>query len=203
MRTVCAPGLLTRLARRHGLTRSPLRRTTDRIEAAVAMVLAVLAVLVVLLGTVIAMGTYQRELTEAAADAEQQTSVTAVLLTDAQAQLASSPELGVMSATALARWKLPTEQQREGHLWVGGERRAGDRIPIWIDQQGNRVDPPETPRVLLANAAVTGIALVGGSWVLLALLWWTVCHVLGRINAAWWDGQWARTGPGWSRRSWQ
>jgi hypothetical protein len=26
-----------------------------------------------------------------------------------------------------------------------------------------------------------------------------VCHVLDWINAAWWDLDWARTGPGWSR----
>jgi universal stress protein family protein len=29
------------------------------------------------------------------------------------------------------------------------------------------------------------------------------CRVLSRINSAWWDVQWARTGPGWSRRTWQ
>jgi hypothetical protein len=41
MRTDRAPGPLARLARRHGLARSPLRRTIDRIEGAVIVVLAV------------------------------------------------------------------------------------------------------------------------------------------------------------------
>jgi hypothetical protein len=46
MGTVRVPGPLTRLARRHGFTRSSLRRSTDRVEAAqptdnhVALVLA-------------------------------------------------------------------------------------------------------------------------------------------------------------------
>lgn len=50
---------------------------------------------------------------------------------------------------------------------------------------------------------VIGIDLVVGGWVLLGALWWTVCRVLSRINAAWWEGQWAHTGPGWSHRTWQ
>ncbi|MGH4011866.1 MAG: hypothetical protein ACRDTH_27505 [Pseudonocardiaceae bacterium] len=29
------------------------------------------------------------------------------------------------------------------------------------------------------------------------------CRVLSRINVAWCDVQWARTGPGCSRRTWQ
>lgn len=106
MSTGRAPGPLTRLARRHGLVRSPLRRTTDRIEAA----------------------------------------VTAVLVIDAQLRHATSFEHRVtLGTTALARWQLPNGQQRSAPLWVGADRHAGDRGPIWIDQHGNRTDPPETP----------------------------------------------------------
>ncbi len=202
MSTGRAPRLLTRLARRHGLVRSPLRRTTDRIEAAVTVILVVLAVLVVPAAIIIARGTYHRELTEAAAMATHRTSVTAVLLTDAQLQHASSAERN-SATTALARWQLPHGQQRSAPLWVGADRHVGDRVPIWIDQHGNRTDPPETPRFMLATALVIGAELVLGGWVLLWALWWILCSVLNRINATWWDAQWARTGPGWSRRTWQ
>jgi hypothetical protein len=61
MSTGRAPRLLIRLARRHGLVSSPLRRTTDRIEAAMTLVLVVLAVLVVPAAILIARGTYHRE----------------------------------------------------------------------------------------------------------------------------------------------
>jgi hypothetical protein len=204
MRTVRVPGPLTRLARRHGLTRSPLRRSTDRVEAAVTAVIAVLAVLAMVLASVIAMGSYQRAQSEAATKAAQRTSVTAVLLTDAVMQLAHSPEHSMAAEpTALARWPLPNGQQRTAPLWVGADRHAGDRIAIWIDRQGNRADPPETPALLVANAVVNGVALLAGGWALLGLLWWTACRGLARINAAWWDVQWARIGPGWSRRTWQ
>src|SRR2546421_4704408 len=202
--TVRVPGPLTRLARRHGLPRSPLRRSTDRVEAAVTAGAVVLAVLAVLLATIIAMGSYQRAQGEAATKAAQQTSVTAVLLTDAAVPFTDSSKQGVADqATALARWQLPNGQQRTAPLWVSASRHAGDRLSIWIDQHGNRVDPPETPELMLANAVANGVAVLAGGWVLLGLLWWAVCRVLDRINAAWWDLDWARTGPARSRRTWQ
>jgi hypothetical protein len=45
MGAVRVPGPVTRLARRHGLTRSPLRRSADRVEAAVTAMTVVLALL--------------------------------------------------------------------------------------------------------------------------------------------------------------
>jgi hypothetical protein len=148
------------------------------------------------------MSTYHRAQTEAATKAAHQTSVTAVLLTDAAAPLADSSRQGFPGeATAVARWQLPNGQQRTAPLWVGADRHAGDRMSIWIDQHGNCDDPPEKFWSMVADAVAYGIVVLGGGWVLLGLLWWAMCHVLGRINAAWWELDWARTGPGWSRRT--
>ena len=66
MSTVRVPGPLTRLVRRHGFTRSPLCRSTDRVEAGITAALAVLALLTVLVATVFAINVYQRARTEAA-----------------------------------------------------------------------------------------------------------------------------------------
>ncbi|MBV9143711.1 MAG: hypothetical protein JO115_22805 [Pseudonocardiales bacterium] len=204
MSTVCAPGLLTRLARRHGLVRSSLRRTTDRIEAAVTAVLAILALLVVPLATIIAMRSYHHELSETGARDAQHTTVTAVLLTDPELQHATSSEQGLSAEiTAQARWPLPDGQQHSAPLRVGADRHAGDRVRIWIDRYGNATDPPPTPTVMIVKAGVIGFELMLGGWVLLGALWWAVCRVLGRINAAWWDMHWARIEPGWSHRPWQ
>jgi hypothetical protein len=148
------------------------------------------------------MSVHQRAQTEAATKAGHQTSVTAVLLTDAAVPFTDLPEQGVAGqATAVARWQLPSGQQRTAPLWVNADRHAGDQMPIWIDHDGNRVDPPATPRSMIADAVAYGIAVLAGGWVLLGLLWWAVRHALARINAAWWDLDWARTGPGWSRRT--
>jgi hypothetical protein len=197
MNTVRAPGALTLLARGHGLVRSPLCRTTDRIEAAVTAVLAILALLVVPLAIIIAMGSYHHELAEAGARGAQPTTVTAVLLTDPELQHATSSERGLSAEiTAPARWVLSGGQRHSAPLRVSADRHAGDRVQIWIDRYGNPTDPPPTPAVMI----IIGFDLMLGGWVLLGALWWAVCRVLGQINAAWWDVQWARTEPRWSHR---
>jgi hypothetical protein len=112
MSTDRAPGPLTRLARRHGLMRSPLPRITDRIEATATATLAVLSMLILALATTIAMGNYQRELTQAATTATQRTAMTAVLLTNSQLRHPASSEHRVpLGTTALASRQLPNGQQ--------------------------------------------------------------------------------------------
>src|SRR5262249_22583594 len=173
-------------------------------KAALTVTLAVLAVLVLPLAATIARGSYQRELAEATALAAQRTAVTAVLITKAEPRPAGLSGGGVTTETTpLARRPLPHRQQRSGALRVDAEPRAGDRVPIWIDQHGNPTDPPKTHGDLIASAVVIGIVLVAGGWALLGLLWWIVCRVLGRINTTWWELRWARTGPGWTRRTWR
>lgn len=204
MDTVGAVGRVTRLARRHGLVRSVLRRRSDRVEAAVTAVTAVLAVLVVAVAVLVAMGSSQRQLSQAAVTAGRETPVTAVLLTDAQLpDISPSEESAAMGTTAVARWPLPNGQQRSAPLWVGADRHAGDRVAIWIDQHGNRTDPPEPPGSMIADAVASGVVLVLSGWAVLGALWWTVCRVLNRVNATSWELQWARIEPGWSRRTWQ
>ena len=144
MSTSCVPGPLIRLARGHGLTRSPLRRSTDRVEAWVTVGALVLVLCVALVAVVVAVGLYQRAQTQAATKAARQTSVTAVLLTDAATLPADvSGQGGAGQVTAVARWPVPNGQQRIAPLSVCAYRHAGDRIPIWIDARGNRVDPPQ------------------------------------------------------------
>jgi len=204
MRTSRVPGPLTRLARGHGVTRSPLCRSTDRVEGWVTVGAAVLVLCAALWAAVVAVGLYQRAQAQAVMQAARQTSVTAVLLTDAATPPGDTSEQGGASpATAVARWPLPHGLQRTAPVWVDPGRHAGDRILIWIDQRGNRVDRPTASGILIADAVGYGVLVLTVGWVLLGLLWWTVCGVLDRINAARWDRDWARTGPGWSRHTWQ
>lgn len=197
------PGLPTRLRRRHGLVRSPLRRRTDRIEAMVTAVLALLAVAVVPVAVTLALDSYQRGIAEAQATGAQRTQVTAILEQDAVAQYVPFGDRGIPpQAGAQARWQLPDGQQRTARVPVAADNRAGDRIPIWVDQTGTRAQPPLTSANALVSAWVTGIDVVVLGWLVLWFLWWAVCHVLQRLNAVRWEVQWARTGPGWSHRTW-
>lgn len=201
MSTVRYPGPLSRLVRRHGLTRSPLHRGTDRIEAFATVLLVVLVVLMVPLSTTIARGEYQHELAAAATAAAGRTEVSAVLVTDADLQETYSNGTTTPEIIALARWQLPNGRQRLAPLPVKANHHAGDQVPIWIDRHGNRTDPPQSRGRRIANAVATGVAWMVGGWALLGTVWWIVCLLLGRINAANWDAQWARSDPGWRLRS--
>ncbi|MGH4025868.1 MAG: Rv1733c family protein [Pseudonocardiaceae bacterium] len=204
MGTVRVPGLLTRFVRSHGLVGSTLCRSTDRVEAGVVAVLALLALVVVPLAATVALGVYQRGLDEATATAAQPTKVTAVLVEDAVPRPAPSADRAFAPAvSALAQWELPNGQRGRGQLQVGADQRAGDQVPIWVDGAGQRTDAPTTRGDALVSALVVAADVVVLGWLLLGLVWWAASRVLGWINAARWDADWARTGPGWSHRSWQ
>ncbi|HEY2723136.1 MAG TPA: hypothetical protein VGI84_00490 [Pseudonocardiaceae bacterium] len=204
MDTVRTPGPFRRLVRSHGLVRSPLRRTTHRIEAALTALLAMLGLVVVPLAATIALGVYQRELAAAAATAAQRTQVSAALLTDPVVAPPAPSEGNLPAeATAMATWKLPSGQQFTDRLRVDRDLRAGQTVQIWSDRQGHRTIAPKSPGDVLAAALIIGIDLVILGWLLLGALWWLACRGLDRINSVWWEIQWAETGPRWSRRTWQ
>jgi hypothetical protein len=202
--SVRVPGPVTRMRRQHGLVRSSLRRRTDRIEAVVTAVLALLAVVTVPVAVTVGLGSYERGIAEVQATSAQRTKVSAVLVQDPVAPYAPFSDRGAPPpASAAARWQLPNGQPGSGTLRVSADRRAGDRIPIWVDQTGKQVDPPLTAGDVVVSAYVTGIDVILLGWLVLGFLWWAVCQVLRRLNAVQWELQWARTGPGWNHRTWQ
>lgn len=199
-----APGTLRRLARSHGLVRSPLRRATHRVEAALTALAVLLALLVVPAAASVALGIYQRELAEAGAAAAQRTQVTATLVADPVLHRRDRSAGHVPpEATAVATWRLPNGRQVSQPLQVTPDQHAGQTMRIWTDREGHRTLAPKTPGDVFTAALIIGVDLVILGWLLLGALWWLACRGLEGINAMWWELQWARTGPRWSRRSWQ
>jgi hypothetical protein len=192
------------------LVRSPLRRTTDRVEGVVLTLLVMLALVVIPLAVAVGIEAYQRDAAEAATTTGERTAVTAVLATDAVADYPAGAQRGAggqrgarPEPTALVRWQLPDGRQGSEQLPVAADRRTGDPLVIWVDRLGERTDPPRSPAEIRTSAVVTGVDLVLVGWLLLAVLWWAACWVLNQINTARWNVQWAYIGPRWSRRSWQ
>lgn len=204
MRTVHIPGRLTRFVRGHGLVGSALCRRTDRVEAVVVVVLALLAMVMAPLAATIALGVYQRDTVEAAASTAQRTKVTATLVENAvQHRVPSAERGGSPPASARVQWEFPQGQLESEILPVAAGQRAGDQVAIWVDRAGHHADAPMTHGDTLVSALVIAVDVVLLGWLLLGLMWWMVSRGLNRINAAQWDVEWARHGPGWSHRSWQ
>lgn len=199
---VRTPGPLRRLVRGHGMVRSPLRRTTHRVEAALTALVAVLALVAIPVAASIATGVYERGLQDATRTAAERQQVEAVLLGDPVVHPTSRND-GIPGATATVSWRMPTGEQFTQKLRVDPDLHAGETVRIWSDAQGNRTTPPKSPGDVLTAALIIGIDLTVLGWLLLGGFWWLGCRVLDRVNAMWWDIQWARTGPRWSRQTWQ
>ena len=139
----------TRLARRIGLDRNPLRRRTDKVAAW----LDGPAARRVPDRRSIALGGGRGWAARAAA-ADQQAErswrqVSAVLLSSASLS-ASGDGLAPYSWDS-ARWTAPDGRTRTGDIPVSLALAAGQVVPLWVDQAGSPTGPPVSHRAVLAR----------------------------------------------------
>ena len=174
---------LARCARWLGFDRNPLRRRTDRIDAAIRVLTLILFLVAVPLATAQQVAEHQ---------------VTAVLLRQAQSTGIPDPYTSVQMTQVLARWQLPGGAPRSGQVPAPAGARAGSIVPVWIDASGAITRPPPDHRVIVGDVCVTvvvtglvAIAVVLGSGTLAR-------HVLDRRRMRAWAADWRTTGPRWS-----
>ena len=190
---------LARCTRRLGFDRNPLRRRTDRIEAAIRLATMILLLVAVPIA-VIAVGRQADHLAlrQAHAQLAAEHQVTAVLLKQAQATGVPDPYTSVQLTYVLARWQPPGGPPRSGQVLAPAGTHAGSTVTIWIDASGAVASPPPDRRDIVGD--VTIAAVVTG---LLASLLLLGANTLAqraldrrRVNA--WDAEWRVTGPRWS-----
>lgn len=163
-------------------SRNPLIRASDRIEAAAAT-LAVLAVIVAAacagtLGTMV----HDANAHVYAGEARTRHAVVATALAEGVPAKASP----LQSFTVQARWQLNGTAYTRELDWDTAVK-AGDPLQIWVNDAGNRVDPPSpasraaTEAVLAAVFTfVTAVLFIAGG---MACVRWRV----GDIRAAQWQ----------------
>jgi hypothetical protein len=179
------PGPVARWLRGLWPDRNPLRRATDRAEA------AILALLVMLF--LVAVPAAARLAGEWSDDSAGLRPVRAVLLADA-----SAPHGAILSAgagsRARARWPEPGGTWRTGVVPVPTGAQAGGHVNIWLNASGRPVTPPAGIGRLAAIAAAFATALV----VLAA--GWMSSGILERRRMTAWEQEWRITGPRWASR---
>ncbi|MEV3964478.1 hypothetical protein AB0M34_26940 [Nocardia sp. NPDC050193] len=161
---------------------SMLMRPCDRFEIVLRMAAVIaMALLVPVAG---ALGTTSYTDTAAAVRIEQATRSTV------EAAIVSEPvTTGVHSGEARVAWK-SNGRTGEAEVPVPVTALAGDRITVWIDEHGTRVDPPRNPDVAATTGVTTAVTvlLLGTSGA-----WCTVCAVswlLSRRRDKQWDTEW-------------
>ncbi|MER7394117.1 hypothetical protein ABT381_01195 [Streptomyces sp. NPDC000151] len=172
---------------------NPLKRPSDVLEA---VVLLVAMVLVAVGGPTVAVMTGRAAQDTVREQRQERYPTTAVLVADAPGRTTGAYDMRGAHDTvsATVRWRDERGSVHTGLTQVEPGRKAGTRVPVWLDGRGRLTHQPLPP-----IAGAVGATLVGG---LLALGWCaavsaTVCGVRRYLNhrrARQWDREWSEDG---------
>ncbi len=166
------PGMkTTRLARRLGLDRNPLRRRTDKIAVYVAVLLLAVFLIGAPLLSVAAVGWAARAGATGQRAERSWRLVSAVLLQAATVR--GSVTGGVFGYHWVpARWNAPDGRARTGQIPVSTDLAIGHTVRLWVDAAGTPTGPPVNHGAVVADEAAAAAAATGAlGLVLLCLAW--------------------------------
>ena len=194
-------GCLTRLVRWFGFDRNPLRRGTDRVQAALRLVTVILLVAGVPTAAVVA-GRQADHLALNRAHVAQARDhlVTAVLLRNAPATGIPNPYTDVQTTWVLARWQPSGQPPRVGQVLALVGARKGSAVQTWIDRSGAVTSPPMDHRDIAGDVCFAVIATCLVSWLLVMIAGMLVRRALDHRRLSAWEAEWRASGPLWSGR---
>jgi hypothetical protein len=187
----------SRLARLLGRDGNPLRRRTDRLEAAI-----IVGLLVTFLIAAPILAIFAGRVTDDLQLRQQQAErawrqVPAVLLRSPDPM---SPPFGPAGDWVPARWTTPGGEQREGRIAVDSTVRAGQSVPVWVDGAGRLTPPPLAHREIMVNVTLAAMLTPLGVAVMLVVAGWSARRLLDRRRIADWERAWRSVGPKWTRQ---
>jgi hypothetical protein len=177
-----------------------VRRTADRVEAAVMAGLLVVFLAAVPLAALTAAGRVAASGMRAERAQARGRQVPAVLLQDAP-EPAHALSQASLEPLVRARWTAPGGAPREGEVYAPGGARAGTTVMVRTDSTGRLEGAPvqrADVTVLEAFAALAAAALAAGA---VAVTGFLARRALDKRRLAAWDAEWSRTGPQWTGRS--
>ena len=172
--------------------RDTVARPSDRVQAAVLLVVVLSSLAAAAGAVLLGIGIHAREAAESREQTASRYAVTAVLTGDGPAP-GTVGRSGVPgeSGPAPAFWFARDGQRHTGEVDAPAGTVAGNEVPIWLDATGTPADRPITP----AAAAVDATVIATGLWTavvfLLAGLYAGVVLVLNRLRFADWQREWS------------
>lgn len=173
-----------------------LRRSSDRIEAAVVAGLVAVFAAAAVIAALLAARVYR---------SDQAGAPTGLRLASAvlSAPGAVSDGSFLHQATARATWRLSDGASRSGTLTselapgLYGQA-AGASVWVWLDRSGAPEPPPPGPFGMITSATLAGAAVIAGAVAALACGYRLCRRGLDRRRLARWSSAWAVTGPQWT-----
>jgi hypothetical protein len=192
-------GRLARLVRWLGFDRNPLRRGTDRIEAALRLVMMIMLVTAVPAAAVLA-GQQADHVALSRAHAQRAADhlVSAVLLEQAPATGTPDPYTSVQTTWVLARWQPPGLPPRTGEVLATAGARKGSTVRTWIGPSGAVTSPPLDHRDIVGDVLIAAVATGFVSWLVLLAFGALARRALDSRRLRAWDAEWRAAGPLWS-----
>jgi hypothetical protein len=191
-----ADGLPTRMLRMF-VRRNELRRSSDRVEGVVVVVLMGTFVAAVVIAALVAGHVYRSE--QATAASLRQT----VAVLSWPGAVTETPVLH--EATAMATWRTSDGAARSGMLTtdvVPGiyGQPAGATVQLWLGRTGDPAPPPQGAAGMAIGATMAGLAIIVVAATVLAFCYRLCQRGLDRRRIANWSSAWAVTGPQWTSR---
>lgn len=191
---------LGRLVRRHRPDRNPLRRRSDRAEAAVlGLLLAAFLAGAPFAVHVAGSWTYADSARQLQAQRAAFYRVPATLLQAAPDWNGYSSAPGA-DPLVNARWRAPDGQMRTGSVYVPGGAPAGRTVMVWTNRAGQLTGPPLQSSQIATRADLDETLAVAALAVTLIVIGWLAGQALDRRRLAAWEADWLATGPRWSPR---
>ncbi|MFF3487847.1 hypothetical protein ACFYXC_31880 [Streptomyces sp. NPDC002701] len=184
---------------------NPLRRTTDLVEAWLALgalvLILVAAPLTGLLVGRLAEDALQRSVRE---QRENHHSVVATVVRRAdRTPLDPDPETATgrdSHSRVLARWTAPDGTARRGTAMAALDApRRGDRFAVWTDRSGRMVGRPLDAATASTHAVLAGVGTAAACAGVVEGARRLVLWRMVRRRYEGWDRAWSRVGPDWGR----
>jgi hypothetical protein len=170
---------------------NPLRRPVDRRQRRASIALALAAALLLPVAGWLA-GAWIYHVNAEVERAEQATRhrVGAVLTGDSTLHPGGRPY--VVSSAAPATWRAPDGTQRTAEIASRPGALAGSTQPLWVDDSGAPVSPPQSRTQTVLAVAVVEFLTVLAAGSLVAVTGWLLRRRFDRQRYALWDAEWAR-----------
>jgi hypothetical protein len=177
---------------------NPLRRASDRAEAAIAAtLLAAFLIAAPLLAFAAGHWVYRSGLRTEQAQASAWHAVPAVLLADAPSP---APSWALVPPLVRARWTAPDGRRCTGEVRAPAGARAGRTVQVWVTVDGRQAGPRLHGSQLAVRVIFTAVAVPAALGALLLSAGILAHGMLEQRRLAVWDADWRATGPRWSSR---